>query len=78
MEAPSIAWKLPDLLKQEGITVYSLNKAIGGNVPRETLYRWSRKGPERIDAQVLAWVLWGLQQITGRRFEVGDLIEYVG
>ncbi|MGK0618448.1 hypothetical protein [Meiothermus cerbereus] len=76
MEKPLIVWKLPDLLKSEGVTVYNLNKTIGGRVPRETLYRWSRRMPERIDAGVLAWVLWGLQQITGRRFEVGDLLEY--
>jgi hypothetical protein len=74
--APSIRWKFPDLLLQEGISVYRLNQEIGKQVGRTTLYAWSQEAPKRVDTAVLAWVLWGLQQITGRRFEVGDLIEY--
>jgi hypothetical protein len=79
MKAPVLKWKLSDLLRQEQVTVYALNQRLaeaGRSVSRTTLYRLASEQPERIDLEVAGRVLWGLEQLTGKRYAVSDLLEY--
>ncbi|WMT56223.1 hypothetical protein [Truepera radiovictrix] len=43
---------------------------------RTTLYRLASEQPERIDLEVAGRVLCGLEQLTGKRYAVSDLLEY--
>jgi hypothetical protein len=79
MTAPVLKWKLHSLLAQEGVTVYALNRRLTEarlSVSRTTLYRLANEQPERIDLEVAGRVLWGLEQLTGKRYAVSDLLDY--
>ncbi|MEX2535439.1 MAG: hypothetical protein WD273_07520 [Trueperaceae bacterium] len=79
MSEPRLKWKLDPLLEREGVSVYALNKKLveaGKSVSRTTLYRLACQQPERIDLEVAGRVLWGLEQLTGRHFDIAELIEY--
>lgn len=76
MGKPAIKWKLAEILEREQITVYALNKALGSSVSRNTLYRLSNEQPERIDLSVTAAILRGIEELTGKRFDIHDLLEY--
>jgi len=69
-------WKFRELLEREGVTVYALSQKLGNKVSRPTLYRWNVEGPNRPDLVALGWTLWGLKQLTGKSFQVSDLLEY--
>ncbi len=73
---PKIHWKLKELLKAEGVSVYRLYQELAKHVSRTALYTWTQKTPQRLDLEVLAWVMWGLKEITGKEYKVGDLLEY--
>jgi hypothetical protein len=70
-----VRWKLPEILRREGVSVYRLNQELAKKVSRATLYKWGTKRPKSIDPQVLGWVLWGLERITGKRYTLQDLLE---
>lgn len=69
----AIRLKLKEALDGSGITVYRLGEASG--VPRNTLYNLVNQQRERLDLEVLDKVISGLEQITGRRVELTDLLE---
>ena len=73
-------WKLPALLKHEGITPYRLHKDIeaseSGRASRNTVYRWSNELPDTLDVALLMSVLSALRTRTGKDLKVGDLLEY--
>lgn len=73
-------WKLPDLLKREGITPYRLHKDIeaseGGKASRNTIYRWSNELPDTLDVALLMSVLDAVRARTGKDIGVQDLLEY--
>jgi hypothetical protein len=73
----SIRWKLPDYLKQRGISVYALQKETAQDVARNTIYRWGREGevPKYIDLDVLVSVIRGLERLTGQSVSISDLLE---
>ncbi len=74
--APQIRWKLPAILQQEQVSIYRLDQELAKRVSRTTLYKWgSAPGPKQIDPEVMGWVLWGLERITGTRYKVEDLLE---
>jgi len=72
-----IRWKLPDYLKQRGISVYALQKETAQDVARNTIYRWGREGevPKYIDLDVLVSVIRGLERLTGHPVHISDLLE---
>ena len=72
-----IVWKLPKLLKREGVTAYRLNKELKGHAAPNTAYRWAREMPRTLDTDVLRWTLDTLERITGKQFVISDLIEYL-
>lgn len=73
---PRLIWKLPQVLRAEGISVYRLVGVLSGRVSRTTLYSWVWQAPQRPDLEALAWVLWGLRKLTGKPYGVQDLLEY--
>lgn len=77
MEKPfSIHWKLGELLEREGVSVYRLNQELNQRVSRNTLYRWASEMPDRPDLETLGWVMWGIEQITGKSYQLSDILEY--
>lgn len=66
---------MPEILRREGVSVYRLHQELSKKVSRATLYKWGTEGPKSIDPQVLGWVLWGLERITGKRYTFQDLLE---
>ncbi len=79
MSEPVVKWKLDSLLEQADVTVYALNQRLaeaGRSVSRTTLYRLANEQPERIDLEVVGRVLWGLEQLTGKHYDVTDVFEY--
>lgn len=76
MNKPHIRWKMADVLEHEGVTVYALHQQLGNKVSRNTLYRLAKEQPERVPLDITAQVLQGLRLLTGRHYEVADLLEY--
>ena len=68
----SLHWKLRDVLKQHHITVYRLADVSG--VPRNTLYNLVNREPARLDLGTLGAVLGALDELTGERLELTDLL----
>lgn len=69
----SLDWKLKSVLEQHNITVYRLADVSG--VPRNTLYKLVNKEPARVDLGTLDAVLNALDELTGERVNVADLLE---
>jgi transcriptional regulator with XRE-family HTH domain len=69
----SLDWKLKSVLEQHNITVYRLADVSG--VPRNTLYNLVNKEPARVDLGTLNAVLDALDELTGTRVNVADLLE---
>jgi hypothetical protein len=75
-EAFEVKWKLDQLLKREGVTLYRLHQEIKEWVPRSSLYRYYGPQPKQVPLELLGFILWGLERIRGRRFQVADVLEY--
>ena len=75
-----IDWKLKTLLDREGVTVYALAKKLAESTDEPlhitTLYRWANEVPSNPSLKRIGWVLWGLEELTGKTFQIGDVIEY--
>lgn len=69
----SLDWKLRDVLERHNITVYRLADVSG--VPRNTLYNLVNKEPARVDLGTLDAVLSALDELTGERVRINDLLE---
>jgi hypothetical protein len=67
---------LPEVLEREGITPYQLSKALAERqVSRTTVYRWAKDPPALLDLELMSHVLWALGHITGKPFELRDVLE---
>jgi len=80
MNRRGLKWKLGELLEREGVTVYALNRDLlehKQGVSRTTLYRLASEQPEKIDLKVTARILAGLERLTGKQYEVWDLLERI-
>ncbi|GAA6761746.1 MULTISPECIES: helix-turn-helix domain-containing protein [Thermus] len=73
---PRVRFKLKEVLEQEGLSAYRLERLLGDRISRATVYRWVRSAPARPDLEALAWVIWGLRKLTGKPYDVCDLLEY--
>ena len=75
-----VDWKLRALLEREGVTVYALAKKLGESMEQplniRTLYRWTNDTPSNPGLEGIAWVLWGLGELTGKTFTVTDVLEF--
>ena len=69
----AVRLKLREVLEHSGVTVYRLGEVSG--VPRNTLYNLVNRDRERLDLGVLDKVMTALEQLTGERVELTDLLE---
>ena len=80
MSRPKVDWKFRALLEREGVTVYALAKKLAQSMDEplsiRTLYRWSNTVPSNPSLEGVVWVLWGLEELTGKTYEIGDVLEY--
>lgn len=72
---PRIRVKLRELLEREGVTAYRLHKEIKGRVGRSTLYRILTDPETPVTTDTIAVILVGLRRITGKEYELRDLLE---
>ena len=74
-------WRLKETLEREGVSVYALAKKMGGDSRKPALYAITspdlEKRPRRVTFQMLEEVAGALYDLTGKRYAVGDLIEFV-
>lgn len=70
----SVRWQLREALEAAGVSVYQFHQALDGKVSRTALYRITRGETKGVDFVVLGAVLDALEGLTGKKFEVGDLI----
>jgi hypothetical protein len=73
---PRVRLRLKELLREEGLSSERLAQALEGRVGRATVYRWAAKSEGAVDLAPLAWVVWGLRQLTGKQYGVGDVLAY--
>ena len=75
-----IKWKFKALLDQEGVTVYALTKKLAERMDQplhsRTLYRWTSDAPGSPNFEGIGWVLWALEELTGKTFQISDILEY--
>lgn len=82
-----VEWRLRELLEREGIKVATLAAQMAavspGSAPpskRPALYNITsldpEQRPERVTFQLLAEIGAALRVLTGRRVEVGELLEF--
>jgi hypothetical protein len=68
-----VRWKLREILEKEGITAYKLWKRAGINP--HTAYRWVYRPPQALDLGVAEAVVRALRALTGKAYNLCDLIE---
>jgi hypothetical protein len=73
-----LKWKLREFLDKNNLTAYQLEKALQGRASRNLAYTWARATapPKKLDTAVLGKVLEALGELTGKKVQVSDLLEY--
>lgn len=69
-------WTLEQLLKREEVSLYRLHQEIQDWVPKSSLYRYYGRQPKQVPLELVGLILWGLERISGKQFQVGDVIQY--
>ncbi len=83
--AMPVRWKLKELLDREGLNVNRLSLEMAGEkgpeAKRPQLYAITspnaEKRPKRVEFAYLDEVLQAMKRITGKSYQLGDLLEYV-
>ena len=68
-----VTWKLREYLDAHKVSAYALTKAA--DLAPNTVYALARGDQGRVDLTVLDKVLTALEQLTGERVSVCDLLE---
>jgi hypothetical protein len=71
-----LVWKLPQTLESHGLSAYKLEQQLVGKVSRTTVYRYVREVPGGVNLETIGWMLWALEELTGKSFELTDILEY--
>ena len=71
---PMIRWRLKETIDALGITRYALQKESG--VAMNTIRSMYEGDTKRPDLEVLDSLIGTLERMTGKTFELGDLLEY--
>ncbi len=66
-------WRLQEIIEAEKITAYRLWKQSGINP--HTAYRWVYRPPRALDLDVAEAVIRALRSLTGKPYNLCDLIE---
>lgn len=67
-------WKLKQVLDQEQVTPYRLIATSG--VAGSTIYRLVNDQTNAVDGNVLDKILNSLHVLTGKNFQIGDVLEW--
>lgn len=72
-----VKWRLSEFLQHNNVTAYKLAHTVK-NARANTIYRIAREGNEmkRVDFEVLADMLVGLRELTGKDVQLTDLLEF--
>ena len=75
----AIRWKLNKFLSEHDLTAYRLATTLDSHTRTPTIYRLAKEDLElsRIDFNVLATIIDGLRELTGKKVDITDLLEYV-
>ena len=68
-----VKWRLRQYLDEHDLSAYALTKAAA--LAPNTVYALARGDRGRVDLEVLEKVITGLEQLTGRRVELTDVLE---
>ncbi|SMB93282.1 DNA-binding transcriptional regulator, XRE family [Deinococcus hopiensis KR-140] len=68
-------WKVKEFLDSNNKTAYALWKASG--LSRTTTYAIAQGDMEGVQFDTLSKLVEGLEKLTGKRVEIGDLLEVV-
>lgn len=68
-------WKVKEFLERHNRTPYALWKASG--LSRTTVYAITGGQMDGLQFETLGKLIGGLEQITGRQVELGDVLEIV-
>jgi hypothetical protein len=73
-----IKWKLRDFLEKHDLTAYRLATTVESHTRVPTIYRLAKGDVDlsRVDFTVLATIIEGLRELTGKKVTVADLLEY--
>ena len=72
-EVNTVKWKIAELLENHGKTAYALAKVSGLSMP--TIYSIVNGQKKGVQFDVLASVMRGLEELTGQRIELSDVLE---
>lgn len=72
-----VKWRLSEFLRHNNVTAYKLAHTVK-TARANTIYRIAREGDElkRVDFEVLADMLMGLRELTGKDVQLTDLLEF--
>ena len=68
-------WRLRQILEQHEITPYRFAEESG--VSQTTIYKITTGELRTLNGQVLDRTMGALERLTGKRFEIGDIVERV-
>ena len=68
-------WKIAELLEASGKTAYALAKVSGLSMP--TVYAIVNGEKKGVQFDVLASIMRGLEELTGKRVELSDVLEVI-
>lgn len=71
-----VNWRVGEILTAHNLTAYKLAGQLHGKVNRNSIYAIARGDTERVDRATLAHLLAGLEELTGTRYTVADLLAY--
>ena len=71
-----VEWTLESVLKAHGITPYRLVKQLEGRVSLPTIYSAVNGTNGGAQLSTIAGILSGLEELTGQRFTVCDVLHY--
>jgi hypothetical protein len=71
-----IIWKLKPFLEHHNISAYALAKQVAPKLASNTVYSLVRETPKRVDMESLEMILIALKELTGKKVDIPQLLEY--
>ncbi len=77
MEKPfAVIWRLNEVLEREALSAGQLYDVLADYVAKDLLESWLKRRPQALDLEALGYLLWGLAQLTGKEFALGDILDF--
>jgi hypothetical protein len=68
-------WRVREFLLQEGLSAYTLERAVGRKLSARRVYALARNEPIQVRLETLEILLSTLRELTGKAVELTDLLE---